>query len=154
MGSCTVGSGSRDATGDSVVHVAGEIDGEVDRCWEVAAWVEQCSVGKSGGPVESVVSVGSTVAVVVVDRDVARESEEVAVSSRGDVDIAHVDGCVDGGSALVVDVGQSECSGDGQGQVVDGDARFIDVECPGVECSSGDGSDVSVVSAEGKFGTA
>ena len=91
---------------------------------------------------------------VVVNLDVASESKVSRGGIAGDVDIAHGHGGVDGSSVFVVDVGQPECSGDGQGQVVDRDSRTSNLECPGVECSSGDLPDVSVVSAERKFGTA
>ena len=138
------------------MHVACEIDVEVRRCWEVGTWVPDDSSFKGVGPVESVVSIGSTVAVVLGDIDIASESEGSAGGITGDGNIPHLGGGVDGVVGVVVDGDDGDCSVECEvNPGSDGDPGrciLVDIKCVAVECSSGDGSDVSVVLADCEIG--
>ena len=82
------------------------IDVEVRRCWEVGTWIEvECS------PVESVVSIGSNVAVVLGDIDIAGESEGSAGGITGNSNVLHLGGGVD---MLILFVG---CGDDAESSV-------------------------------------
>ena len=94
------------------MHVACEIDVEVGRCWEVGTRVPDDSSFKGVGPVESVVSIGSTVAVVLGDIELAVESEGVGSCAGGDVGVLYLDGGVDGVVGVVVDGDDGDCSGE------------------------------------------
>ena len=88
------------------MEITCEIDGEVGRCWEVGTRVEvECC------PVESVVSIGSTIAVVLGDIDIAGESEGSAGGITGNSNVLHLGGGVD---MLILFVG---CGDDAESSV-------------------------------------